>query len=87
MQNAPAGAGASRQTFARLSGNVLGFDLVEDRNRQAVKFRIRRLGNDLVDDLIVWIYSNPIGNEVTKQFALFRFGRGKYLHTSQVDVF
>src|SRR5215470_4054709 len=44
--------------------------LVEQRNRQAMELRVRRLCDDLVHDLVVGMAANPIGNELAEELAL-----------------
>lgn len=59
--------------------------LVEQRDREAVKLRIRGLSNDLVHQLEVRIVANPIGDHLTKQLTLFGFGCRKHLYPSYID--
>src|ERR1043166_246673 len=59
--------------------------LVEQGDGQAVKLRVRALGDDLVDDLVVRVAADPISKERTEQFPLFGLRCRKPLHTSNID--
>jgi len=45
------------------------FGVEEDRNREAMKLAVRRLGYDLVDDLAVGIFANPTGHDFAEILA------------------
>src|SRR6476661_302722 len=64
---------------------LLGSVLVEQRDRQAVELRVRRLRDDLVDDLVLGMAANPVGNELTQELAFFGLRRREHLHTRHVD--
>src|SRR6185295_14932769 len=59
--------------------------LVEQRDRQAMELGIRALRDDLVDDLVVRMTADPVGDELAKQLAFFRLRRRKHFHTGHIN--
>src|ERR1700712_5222161 len=49
--------------------------LVEQRDRETVELGVRALGHDLIDDLVIGVAADPVGDELAKQLALFRLRR------------
>src|ERR1041385_8580346 len=68
----------------QLSALRLGV-LVEQCDGQAVKFGIRALRDDLVNDLVVGGAPEPGGDELSEEFALFRLRCREHLHSGNVD--
>src|SRR4051812_32166356 len=59
--------------------------LVEQRDGQAVKLGVRGLRDDLVDDLVLRVAADPIGDELAQELAFLGLRGRKHLHTSHVD--
>src|SRR6185503_13402775 len=59
--------------------------LVEQRDRETVKLGVRALRDDLVDDLVIRVTANPVGDELAQEFTLFCFCRREHLHASNVN--
>jgi hypothetical protein len=60
--------------------------LVEQRDRQAVELRVRRLRHDLVDDVdAILVGAHPVGDDLAEELALLGLGRGEDLHAGHID--
>src|SRR5436190_14863952 len=59
---------------------------VEKRDRQAVELLVGALGDDLVDDLQLWIVVQPAGDVVAHGFAVARQRGGEDLHAGEDGI-
>src|ERR1051325_10180239 len=72
-------------TRSRTLGQGSGFVLVEQGDREAMELRVGALGHDLVDDLVVRMAANPIGNQLAEELALLGPRCGEHLHAGHID--
>src|SRR5215510_7243297 len=79
------GSGNLRRAVGYLLSALRLRVLVEQGDGQAVEFRIRALGDDLVNNLVIGVTADPVGDELTEQFALLRLRRREHLHAGNVD--
>src|SRR5260370_14099071 len=56
---------------------------IEERDRQAVEFFVRRLGDHPVDDLGVGVFLQPLGDVFTHHFSVPRERRGEHLDSRE----
>src|SRR5688572_28669000 len=68
---------------------LLRGELVENRDRQTVKFAVRALRDDLVENLCARVVTYPAGDDFTQLFSVFRLCCGEDLcpHEHSVSSF
>src|SRR3569623_894949 len=69
----------------RPTDSRLGVVLVRQGDGEAVEHGIRALRHGLVDDLVLRVAANPVGDQLTEQLELLGLGRRELLHTGYVD--
>lgn len=58
---------------------VNGWLRVHKRDRQAVELGVGRLGHDFVNDLVLGVGSDPVGDHLAEELAVPRLCRGEHL--------
>jgi hypothetical protein len=81
---------ANRDVLASRRRSAMDGDLLRDggaedqRDREAVKLGVRGLGHDAIEDLVLGMRSNPLGDRFAENLTVACLGRRKHLETNAI---